>query len=409
MDKKILQKRRNDLGNQLQNNEVVIIFAQSAPAYPRYFLQDNNFLYFTDLEIPDAVFVAEKNQDKVNFSLFIDRGIPEMVVWEGAKLSPKEAAEISAIDQVHHLDEFKWNLSRTLQATKKCYLNIKVQSLDSDLKKQHKLSAEIKQKFPYIILQDISDLIIPLRNIKDKYEINCIKKAIEHTREGIISILKNAEPGMMEYELEALLNYEIMRRGDMHLGFKPIIASGKNAATLHYIDNNCRIGKNDLILLDVGALHKNYNADISRTFPVAGKFTDRQAEVYEEVLKINKAIIEKVKPGISLTALNEATVEMITASLFKLKLISDKSEYRKYYMHSVSHHLGMDTHDVGSRVSVLEPGNVITVEPGIYIPDENIGVRIEDDILVTEKGYENLSVDIPKEIDDLVAAIIKRG
>jgi len=325
-----------------------------------------------------------------------------MVVWEGAKLSREAAAKISGIDNIHYLDELKWHLSNVLQNTQKCFLNIKISSLESPLKKQHELADDIKRKFPSIGIDDISDLMTPLRSIKDKTELECMKNAIEHTKEGILSIMKQAEPGMMEYELEALLNYEVMRKGNRHMGFKPIIASGKNAATLHYVDNNSKIGKNDLILLDVGALHKNYNADISRTFPVAGKFNRRQTQVYNEVLKINKAIIQKVKPGVSLTALNEATVEMITESLFKLKLISKKEEYRKYYMHSVSHHLGMDTHDVGGRDSVLQVGNVITVEPGIYIPEEKIGVRIEDDILVTKDGYENLSASIPKEIDDII-------
>jgi Xaa-Pro aminopeptidase len=407
MDKRVLAARRKKLGNQLLNNDLMIIFAASTPLYPRYFLQDNNFFYFTELEIPDSIFMVSKNNDKITCKLFIDRGIPEMVVWEGAKLSKEEAVRISGINNVHYLDQFDWHLSNALMGTKKCYMNIKVSSLNSQLKKQHKLSQEIGQSYPHISLNDIADLIRPLRSVKDKHEITRLQTAIDHTREGLISLMQQAEPGMMEYELEALLQYEVMRRGDMHMGFKSIVASGKNAATLHYADNNSKIGKNDLILLDIGGRHRNYSADISRTFPVAGRFSRRQEQVYKEVLKINKAIIEQVKPGVSLVTLNENTVQMIIESLFKLKLIKDKSEYRKYYMHSVSHHLGMDTHDLGSRTSVLEPGNVITIEPGIYISEEKIGIRIEDDILVTENGYKNLSEDVPKEIDDLLRVINK--
>lgn len=402
MDNKILDKRRKKLGDQLANNDLVIIYADSAPSYPRYFLQDNNFLYFTDLQIPDAVIMFYKVRDKVTSKLFIERGIPELVVWEGAKLPVEEAKRISGIQNVHYLDQLEWHLSNTLMTTKNVYLNIKVSSLQAQLKKQHKLSQTIKQNYPYINIFDTTELMTPLRSVKDKVEIARIKTAIEHTRAGIIAIMQQAEAGMMEYELEALLQYEIMRRGNRHMGFKSIIASGKNAATLHYGDNNCRIGKKDLILMDVGGAHKNYSADISRTFPVAGKFSRRQEEVYREVLEINKAIIAEVKPGVSLVKLNEKTVELITESLFRLKLIKEKKEYRKYYMHSVSHHLGMDTHDLGSRTSVLEVGNVITVEPGIYIPEEKIGVRIEDDILVTKAGFENLSVEIPKEIEELL-------
>ncbi len=407
MEIKGLENRRKKLGEQLKNNDLVIIYAASASNYPRYFLQDNNFLYFTDLEIPDAVIMFYKQHDKTTCKLFIERGIPELVVWEGAKLSMDEAKKKSGIGSVHYLDQMEWHLSNTLMGTKNVYMNIKLHSLNSQLKKQHTLSREIKQSYPYINLYDVTELMRPLRSVKDKIEIEKMKTAINHTKEGILAIMQQAEAGMMEYELEALLQYEVMRRGNRHMGFKSIIAAGKNAATLHYSDNNCRIGKNDLILLDVGGAYKNYSADISRTFPVAGNFNHRQAQVYKEVLNINKAIIEEVKPGVSLTMLNEKTVELITESLFRLKLIEDKKEYRKYYMHSVSHHLGMDTHDLGSRDSVLEKGNVITVEPGIYIAEEKIGIRIEDDILVTEKGYENLSHDIPKEIDDLVKVINK--
>lgn len=407
MDKKILEKRRLKLGNQLANNDMVIIYGASAPSYPRYFLQDNNFLYFTDLHIPEAVVMFYKIRDKVSCKLFIDRGIPELIVWEGAKLSIDEARRISGIQDVHYLDQMEWHLSSTLTGIKNVYLNIKLPSLHTQLKRQHKLSQEIKQSYPYINVLDTTDLMRPLRSVKDKVEIERMKTAIDHTRSGIIAIMQQAKAGMMEYELEALLQYEIMRRGNRHMGFKSIIASGKNAATLHYSDNNCPIGKSDLILLDVGGAHKNYSADISRTFPVAGKFTRRQEEVYREVLAINKAIIAEVKPGVSLVELNEKTIELIIKSLFRLKLIKEKKEYRKYYMHSVSHHLGMDTHDLGSRVSVLETDNIITVEPGIYIPEEKIGVRIEDDILVTKDSYENLSVEIPKEIDDLLQLINK--
>jgi len=259
----------------------------------------------------------------------------------------------------------------------------------------------MKQHFPQILAADITKLMIPLRSVKSDWEIEQLQKAIAITGSGIKNIMKKAKVGMMEYELDAILKYEINRSGMKHIGFKSIIAAGKNAATLHYEKNNSKIGKDEMVLLDVGAACNGYSADISRTFPVTGKFTKRQKQVYSEVLSINKQIIEMVKPGVGFKELNKKTVELIQNSLMKLKLIKDKTEYRKYYMHSVGHHLGMDTHDLGARDSVLEAGNVITIEPGIYIPEESIGVRIEDDILVTSNGYQNLSENIPKEIKDL--------
>jgi len=274
-------------------------------------------------------------------------------------------------------------------------------NIDKPLNKIQDFINKSKQHFPQITAMDITKLMIPLRSVKTKWEIEQMQKAIDITGEGIKNIIKKSKIGMMEYELDAILKYEINRNGLKHIGFKSIVAAGENAATLHYEQNNSKIKKDEMVLLDVGAACNGYSADISRTFPVSGKFTQRQKEVYSEVLAINKKIIKMVKPGIGMTELNEKTVELIQKSLIKLKLIKDKKDYRKYYMHSVGHHLGMDTHDLGSRNSVLKVGNVITIEPGIYIPEEKIGVRIEDDILVTKTGYKNLSVNIPKEIKDL--------
>ncbi len=404
MNINLLKKRRKKLFGQLEDNELALIFAASKPGdpdYPCYFLQDDNFLYFTGLEIPDAVFVFCKIKNKPVVHLFIERTIPEMVVWEGEKLTFDKAVKISGIEKISFLDEFERKISMLLYPISKCYVNIGSGNLNSLLSKQQDFIKKTRDRFPHIIFKDITDKMRPLRLIKDKWEIEQLQKAIDITGKGIVQIMKKAQPGMMEYELEAILNYEVTKNGLRHMGFKSIIASGINAATLHYINNNSKIGKNDLILLDVGAACNNYNADISRTFPVSGKFTPRQKAVYQEVLNINKKIIEMVKPGIPLTKLTEKTVELITASLVKLKLITKKEDYKKYYMHNVSHHLGMDAHDIGKRDSILEVGNVITVEPGIYITGEKIGIRIEDDILVTKDGYKNLSIKIPKEIEEL--------
>ncbi len=401
MNINLLKKRRKKLLGQLEDNELALIFAASEPGYPDYFLQDNNFLYFTGVEIPDAVFVFCKIKNKPVVHLFIERTIPEMIVWEGKKLTIDEAVKISGIEKISYLDEFKRKISMFLYPISKCYVNIGSGNLNSPLSKQQDFIKKTRDRFPHITFKDITDKMRPLRLIKDKWEVEQLRKAIDITGKGIVQIMKKAQPGMIEYELEAILNYEVTKSGLRHMGFKSIIASGINAATLHYINNNSKIGKNDLILLDVGAACNNYNADISRTFPVSGKFTPRQKAVYQEVLNINKKIIEMVKPGIPLTKLSEKTVKLITASLVKLKVITKKEDYKKYYMHSVSHHLGMDAHDIGKRDSILEVGNVITVEPGIYIPEDKIGVRIEDDILVTKDGYKNLSIKIPKEIEEL--------
>jgi Xaa-Pro aminopeptidase len=400
MDSKLLIDRRKGLVKQLKAKELIIIFAASVAKYPRNFLQDNNFKYLTGLDIPDAILVISK-QKKPVMELFIERGIPEMEVWVGKKMIKEEVSKISGIEKISFLDELERKIGFYMGSSIKVYANLGYNNIDKPLNKQQDLIAKAKQHFPHITASDMTQIMIPLRSVKTKWELEQMQKAIDVTGEGIKNIMNKSKIGMMEYELEAILQYEVTRKGLQHMGFKPIIAAGGNAATLHYEQNNSQIGKDEMVLLDVGAACNGYSADISRTFPASGKFTKRQKEIYSEVLKINKKMIEMVKPGVGMKKLNEKTVDLIQKALIKLKLIKDKKDYRKYYMHSVGHHLGMDTHDIGARDSVLKMGNVITIEPGIYIPEEKIGVRIEDDILVTKTGYNNLSKNIPKEINEL--------
>lgn len=206
---------------------------------------------------------------------------------------------------------------------------------------------------------------------------------------------------MYEYELESILFYRLQRSGVRNWGFAPIIAGGINAATLHYEKNECQIESGQLVLMDVGASYNNYSADITRCFPIGEKFTERQKQIYQIVLDVQKEIIAMIKPGVKLSELNIRTRELLTESALAIGLITDPDDILKYYMHSVSHFLGMDTHDLGGREAVLEVGNVITVEPGLYLAEEKLGVRIEDDVLVTESGHCVLSQNIPKEIDEI--------
>ena len=392
METTTLKTRRDNLANLLNNGDMILIFAAEEPRGISKFLQNNNFLYLTGLyNTPDAVYSCYKQKDKVHETLYIQRNIPEMVVWDGAKLYPDEAQEISGIKSVKFLDEFENNVFTPLNISDKLYINSGMQLFNKPLTKVLHFVKTIRERMFHLSIVEANKLMTQLRIIKDATEIEYLKKAIEITGIGLDSILKNAKVGMYEYELEAMLFYEIRRRGLDQFGFAPIIATGVNAATLHYKQNNSVIKENELVLCDVGALYKNYSADITRTFPISGSFTDRQAAIYNEVLNVQKTIIDMIKPGVGMTELNNKTAELIGDACVRLKLIEDPKEYKKYYMHSVGHHLGMDTHDLGARDSILEAGMVITVEPGIYIPDESIGVRIEDDILVTTDVHEILS------------------
>lgn len=402
MNQLLLKDRRNRLGQSLENGSVVIIFSADEPVGISRFLQNNNFLYLSGLyDVPDAVYIIYKAHEKVQETLFIQRNIPEKIVWDGAKMYPEEAQEISGISNIKFLDEFEDIALGVLSNAKTVFINAGLQSLKKPLTKPLFFVSKVRERIMHLTFADANQLMMPLRQIKDDTEISYLSKAIEITGIGLNSIFKNARAGMNEYELEAMLFYEMRRRGLTHFGFSPIIATGVNATTLHYIKNNTQINENELVLCDVGALFNNYSADITRTFPIAKSFNDRQKAVYNEVLNVQKSIIEMIKPGVGMTDLNKKTAELIGEACVRLGLITDPKEYSKYYMHSVGHHLGMDTHDLGPRDSILSEGMLITIEPGIYIPEERIGVRIEDDILVTKDSYKNLSFMIPKEVHEL--------
>ena len=384
----------------MANGEACIIFANQAENL-RKFSQDNNFLYFTGLKIPNAILVLIKSADAVQEMLFIERGIPEREVWDGKKMTKDEAQEISEIRRVLYLDEYDATMSMWCPMLNKIHANIGFVALDQPLNYALYRLEPLRIRFPQIQIADITPLITPLRKIKDAWEIEQMQKAIDITGEGILDIIRQARASMYEYELEAMLFYRMQRSGAHHWGFAPIIASGINAATLHYGQNNCRIEEGQLVLMDVGAAYNNYSADITRCFPVSESFSDRQRQIYQLVLDVQKEIIEMIKPGVSLMDLQVRTRELLAESALAIGLIKDLDEITRYYMHGVSHFLGLDTHDLGGRNAILEAGNVITVEPGIYIPEENLGVRIEDDVLVTESGNRVLSRNIPKEVSEI--------
>lgn len=407
MNKEVTTPRRERLLNSLAENEAIIIFAALEGKLEK-FKQENNFLYLTGVKAPGAIYMAIKRGNASLEYLFIQRGIPEREVWEGKKMSKDEAIEISGITNVLYLDEFNSNLAMFAPMMSVVYSNFGAPDLERPLSyPMHRLQP-LRERFPHIMLRDVTPVISPLRKIKDAWEVEQLQKAIDVTGQGIRDIWDNSYIGINEFEMEAILFYRIQRSGLKHWGFAPIVAAGINAATLHYEKNECETKDGDLVLLDVGADHLNYSADITRCFPINGRFSPRQAAVYNSVLSANKAIIALIRPGVKLSFLQMRSRELLAEEMIKLGLITHPDEVTKYYMHGIGHFLGMDTHDVGGREATLEEGNIITVEPGIYIPEENLGVRIEDDILVTETGYQNLSIAIPKEILEIEAILKER-
>jgi len=248
-----------------------------------------------------------------------------------------------------------------------------------------------------------------IRMVKSSYEIDCLIKAIDKTNNGIMQMLNKLEPGMMEYELADEFEMYGRAHDRATLAFSTIVASGKNATCLHYPSQNDAIKEDDLVLFDLGYNYEEYSADISRTFPVKGKFEGIQKIIYEAVLNCNKAVIAYAKPGLTLKGLQQFTCDFLKKECVRLKLMDESEDIRNYYYHSVSHHLGLDTHDIADREKPLEKGNVITVEPGLYFAKYNTGVRIEDDVLITLDGAVVLSKNIVKEIYEIESLMARRG
>ncbi len=407
MNNKVFIKNRKNLGDKLKDNSLLIMFAGSAPkksadeAYP--FTPNRNFYYLTGIDEEKVILMVLKKEGTLKETLFIREADPVMEKWVGKTISSEEAKTASGIESISYIKDFQKEVHNSLfnDDIENVYLDLEKDSWD-DLPNQNLYFAqELKSKYPNVKIENVYNEICQLRVIKSEEEIEEIRKAIEITRKGIEALMTNAEDGMKEYALEAHFDFVLKTHGVKDYAFKTIAAAGKNATILHYVDNCSDMKDGDLILFDLGAQLNYYNADISRTFPVNGKFTDRQKQIYNIVLKTELEVIKAIKPGLPFAELNKIAKKVLADGLKAIGKIDKDEELVKYYFHGVSHYLGLDDHDVGDRGMKLEPGIVLTVEPGLYIPEEGIGIRIEDNVLVTEQGAEVLSKDIIKTVEDI--------
>lgn len=403
----VLKRNREKLAAKIEDNSLIILFSGRAPyksGDEKYdFVPNKNYYYMTGIHEENTILAIYKVNGQVSEYLFIEEIDMEEARWTGMTITREEAQETSGIKNIEYTKLFeKWlGTFMNYYRIDNIYFDLERQEFNINFTESQKLAHMIRDRYPHINIRNIFNDISYLRTVKDEEEIELIRKAISITDEGIKSMMKNSKPGMMEYELEAHFNYELNRRGINKYAFKSIVASGKNATILHYTDNNNEVGENDLVLIDLGAQYKMYNADISRTFPAGGKFTERQKDIYSIVLEANKKVMESTRPGITMRDLQNISKKVLAEGCMRIGLIEKEEELIKYYFHGVSHSLGLDDHDVDPGGLILKPGMVITDEPGLYIEEEGIGIRIEDDILVTEEGYENLSKDIIKEIEDI--------
>ena len=393
------------------------------------FRQDTDFYYLTRLNEPDCVAVLAPSHPEHKYILFVRPRIREEEIWTGIRTGVEGAISEHGADAAYEIGKISEVLPKYLQNVEKLYYRF-----GNNEHFDHKIISTVKYirekvrggVYAPTVIIDSGVILHEMRLRKSEDDLNSLRRAVAISGEGHVAAMKHCKPGMYEYELEAIVEYVFRKSGATGVGYPSIVGSGFNTTILHYNTNNDRIKDGDMVLIDAGAEYNLFSGDITRTFPANGKFTRPQQAIYEAVLNANKEVIKMVKPGESFMKLHEKAVEVVSEELLKLGLVTgapqevvEKESYKKFFMHRTGHWLGMDVHDVGRyRVQndwrKLEPGMVFTVEPGIYIaagtegvPEEyfNIGVRIEDDVLVTEDGFEVLTAKTPKEVKDVEATM----
>ena len=345
--------------------------------------------------------------------LFLKETNEHIAVWEGEKLTKKRATEVSGISTIYWLNQFESIFRQLVIESENVYLNANehLRTKNEMETREDRFVKKFKSDFPNHSILRSAPIMHKIRSIKDPLEIELMQKACDITEKGFRRILKFVKTGKMEYEIEAELMHEFLSNRSKGFAYSPIIASGSSACVLHYGENNKSCNEGDVILMDFGAEYANYSSDLTRCIPVNGKFTSRQKEVYNSVLRVKNDATKLLKPGVLLNEYHKMVGEIMEKELIKLQLISNQDvknqdpnwpAYKKYFMHGTSHYIGLDTHDLGSWTNPIEENMVFTVEPGIYIPEEGLGIRLEDDVVVQKNGNPiNLMKNIPIEADEI--------
>lgn len=414
----IFKTRRAKLLENKQGPCMVCIFSGVAPmksadeAYP--FSVNRNFYYLTGIERENMILVLRKGfSGDVTETLYIEPYDEFLAKWVGGRMKADEATAISGVESIKDVGAFDADLNSIISFSRglgkfHVYLDLWRHNMNQADTPAHTLAAKLQQRYPAVAIEEIHGDMAALRAVKSEEEIALMRKAQETTRVAIEAMMKHAYPGVNESELEGAFDFALMKQGVRQHAFSSIVAGGPRATTLHYSENNTVVEDGQMVLIDLGSAERNYCADISRTFPVNGKFTDRQKEIYNTVLEAQRIVIENAKPGVTTRQLNQMVIDYYETRLDDLGLRKDGKTVRDYYYHGVSHHLGLDTHDISTeRERILQPGMVITVEPGMYIADEGIGVRIENDVMITEDGCIDLSENILKTVEEIEALMAK--
>jgi Xaa-Pro aminopeptidase len=391
----------------MEDNSTAVFFSGKPPrqsADQEYeFSVDKNFFYLTGIDKDNMVLLINKVSGRITEELFIPPVNEMYEKWFGILLRKEEAISISGVSTIQNINDFQTQFAKRLCSADRpdnVYILSYITDINESYDEYRKLAHIIKKQFPTVRLMNYLDIMTNLRSSKSEYEIKEIETAISYTKEALEFVMRNLKPGKFEYQVKADFEYQIMLRGSKP-SFKTIGAAGGNAVILHYIDLLNKIEDGNLILLDLGALSNNYASDITRTYPANGKFTPRQKDIYNIVLEAQNVAMDKMNVGVLESQVNDAVKAHFAKGLKSLNLIRDDSEVEKYYYHGIGHPLGLDVHDLRRRDKIMQENNVYTVEPGLYIKEEGIGIRIEDDIWVTKEGNINLSKDIIRTVNDI--------
>jgi len=364
--------------------------------------QDSSFFYFTGIDEPDCSLLILPHKDiPAEEILFIPAVDPEREKWTGKMLTREAAKQISGIEKVQDSASLTATLFRMQKWRETLYCEVNDFFPDQPLTRRHLLLAEIAKRIPGLQIRKLDPLIARLRYRKQPQEIGNIRESLRIIKTALVSVMKKLQPGLMEYQLEAELVYHYLGSGCNRMGFEAIVAGGANATVLHYVTNQDRLNDGDLVLIDTGGEYGMYSGDITRTYPVNGRFTARQRQCYQAVLDVNKAFIRELRPGDTGKQLYVKAGEIMGEIYTRAGFVEKPSEHLKVSYHRIGHYLGLDVHDVGHQQWPMADGTIITVEPGLYLPAEGIGIRIEDNVMFTGEGIEVLSANIPKEVGEI--------
>ncbi|WP_183476053.1 aminopeptidase P family protein [Mesonia hippocampi] len=425
IDKSLFVKNRKNFIKEMKPNSLAVF--NSNDVYPIGadstipFQQDRNLYYLSGVDQEESILVLFPDAVKPEHReiLFLRETNEHIAVWEGEKLTKEKAFEVSGVKTVYWLDDFQKIFYELMAQAEMVYVNTNEHyraNVETETR-EARFNKWLKESYPAHAVAKSNPILQRLRSVKDSLEIETIQQACAITEKGFKRVLGFVKPGVWEFEIEAEFMHEFLRNRSRGFAYTPIVASGQNANVLHYIENKAQCKEGELILLDIGAEYANYASDMSRTIPVSGRFTKRQKEVYNKILSIKDEATKMLVPGTLWAEYHKEVGKLATAAFLDLGLL-DKADvqnenpdwpaYKKYFMHGTSHHMGLDTHDYGLLHEPMQANMVFTVEPGVYIPEEGFGIRLEDDVVVQEKGEPfNLMRNIPilaDEIEDLMNA-----